>query len=351
MKQARLVQALLVLAATVSAQTTPPTCFGFNMTGGSSVDLLTFTAASPLTIFFTAPQTVTVDQIAIFENTFYGSSVNVAVHAVNPVTGAPVLPALANAPGGPFLMGSDWMPKPLIPPVSFAGGAPYALVCTPAPTSIGPFWGPRGAIGYDPSPAAVPLTYAGGSFNGLGVVPAGPTLGFRFGFRGPGCGARLAEVRMGGPSCGGVTAGVPLLCPLASTGGALTGNARPALGSQLLLQLIPQLVGATPPMPASLYWSFGSNPAGTPLNPPSPCSYHLNPASFSTLLGLGLQPLATPLFWSNGGYFAIPVPNLPALIGTPVEVQALIIDPAGVPSGFPGVNIRISNSLTLVPGL
>jgi hypothetical protein len=345
-----LVLVAVLVAATLPGQV-PPTCFGFNMTPGAGYDYITAPWFAPLTIYFTAPQTVTADQVVLFENDFYYTSLNVAVHALNPATGLPLNPPLATAPGGAYFFGFDWIARTLSTPVSFIGGVSYALVCTPAP-NLGPGYYVAGIVGTQTSPTPTLLTFTGGGFIGSsGGPPATTQLGFRFGFQGPACGAKIAELRPGGASCGGAQPTMPLLSPVNGQVGFTNGVARPALGQSMVLRLVPN-TGANPTVPAALYWSVGTNLLGTPISPVCPCVHYLNPTSLATLAAGGFEPLATPTWWSDGSaWFVLAVPNLPSLIGTVIALQAVLVDPAGVPSGVPGVNIRLSNSLTLVPGL
>jgi hypothetical protein len=339
-KQNRLLGILVLLASVAAGQIAPPNCFGFN-TATSFLNTYFFVSpATPLTIFFVASQTVTVDQVALADGGT-DATLAVSIHAVSGTTGGPVFPALASAPAGPMIFAPGWTARTFSPPVALVSGTQYALVCSVVPTTTFPWFGgalPSGYVIHDASPGATLLGYTLGT-----ASPAGPTpLGFKIVFNGPACAPPLAEVRNAGPACGGASALTPFL---------YAPDGRPVLGNTWYS--LPVYTGASVPAtaPMALFWSFGSNPAGSPIHPLCPCQHHLNTASFLTLAGLGLEPLGN-LYWTgSGGAFATPIPNIPSLAGTQIGLQALVVDPGGVPSGTPGVNIRVSNSITLVLGL
>lgn len=339
---------LLLVAAKLGAQSPPPTCFGFNMTAPGLDDPMQFSIASPLTVFFTAPQTVTVDQVVLFEDANANATMRVAIHAMNPATGFPMVSALGVAPAGPYFGAAGWSAKTLTPAVSMVAGTPYAMVCTAVPTNTNfpGFGGPVLAATFllFQQPGSTFLPYTGGGPNPFGPVAS---AGFKFGFQGPTCGGRLAELQVGGPPCGGGTPWQPVL----STASGIYGDGgRPRLGQILWLGLG---VGPGVPTnaPTAFYWSVGSNLAGTSLGPTSPCFHWLNPTSLASLFAAGAEPLGAGFWTSTGPSMAVLVPNAPSIIGMAVAIQAVVIDPAGVPSGIPGLTIRLSSSLTLVPGL
>ncbi len=343
----RVLIALLLCGSCAVAQTPPAQCFGFNSSADTFDWELLIPVASPLRIRFTAPVTATVDQISVFESTGWNASTAVAVHAINPLTGFPVVPPLSSAPGGPYSSGYGWQVKTLTPPVSIVAGTTYVLALSAAPTStnLNATFGPvvAASVLLSQQSGSTQLPYTGGSPN-----PLSPgTGGFKFSFNGTACAPRLAELRTGGPSCGGATPWQPLLFtftdPFAATGG------RPLLGVPLTLGIS---TGATVPLNAQalLFWSIGSNLGGAPLGATSPCSHWLDPLSLGTLGASGAEPLATAIWATGSPTFQVPIPPVPSFAGTSIAVQCVIVDPAGVPSGVPGLNVRLTNSLVLLVG-
>jgi len=105
---------------------------------------------------------------------------------------------------------------------------------------------------------------------------------------------------------------------------------------------------------AYLFWSIGVNPPGVPI-PGTACGIFLDPVSLQALFLLGAEPLASgPLTTHYLGQYSatwwFTVPANPALVGTIVGAQALIVGPSGtMPLGGATFG-QVTNALVLTLG-
>jgi hypothetical protein len=327
--------ALLGVAAHGQVTSLPPVCFGINQNSPWSQFGPSFPVSSPggLTVWFSAPMSTTIEVIDLpFTFSWGGPGTIVDLYVAPGIGVPPVTPSLATFV--PWDLGG-WVPFKTATPAPVTQGGSYALTLT---TALPPGT-PAGCSGvlYDPNaPLAVPYLLNTAPCQPIPTPPSG-TMGFIARFRGSPCGP--------GPLAGTTVVGTH--CGITITGGNTLTAGYPALGSNWW-------VGTTGGSgdTAYLFWSFGTNAAGSLIAPGSSCLHYLDPQSLTTLWANGAEPLAQATFppspipgWWIGLNWSFPLPSSAVYAGTVVGLQAVVVSQAGTIPLAPGVTAYVTNAL------
>lgn len=320
---------LTVLLSPGLAQVSPtPLCFALNGAVVTNGPALPIDVGGTTTVFFVAPLTYYgVDEIVVSNETLapYPTVVGLTI-ALHATTGP-------NAVGTLLAQGSTQVATGnladyavvLNSSVSLTAAVQYAVVLSASVVGTNPA-SPLLIGTESTNPTLLPYQVTCG-------VPAAPQCalfsppigqaGVRLKFRGYACGSgQLAWAGLLGNACGSN----PFLTPV------LTASGPPVIGTTITIVFGPS--GLYPPSAqavAGVFWSLGSNPAGSPI-PGSPCLLYLDAASLTQLNAIGLEPAWSGIIASPAwGSLPLAIPADPALVGTVVAIQVVMAGPWAPP--------------------
>ncbi len=330
-----------LLAGSTVAQAPP--CFAFNETASGTVpfDVPYF---GRLSVRFSPPQGLVANQIEVFGGATLGHGLAVDIRLVDPATNVPLDPPLATVALGGFLAPpSGWQTGTLSIATPLNTFETYQLdfAATPSPfTFVGSY--PLVTfpmLGADPATAPHPFAYDFACFTTIcSGIPATGSVAPKIRFRGGQCGtSALAQSIVVGEPC--QASGTP-------TTMACLPPPIPGVTSTILFT-DPGAAGT----PLFLFWSLGTDFAGSGTIGPGGCPFYLEPTSLAALAAAGLQPLAAGT--ANGfslSALSVAWPSDPAIAGYILGLQGAVLDAGGFPTGIPGVSVRTTNAIRATIG-